>query len=241
MSGIIRDAIEKLVRLQNVDLEIIAIKTEKSHLPSSLKIFQEKSSRFKNELEKTQQFLKQKQMDQKKFELDMQAKTDQIAKYQTQMIQIKTNKEYQAMEAEIQKVRKDIGAVEEQAIMALDEIDAARATSQKAQEEYDATIKELNAQKAVVDERIKELDERLASLEGNRKDLAREIEPRSLSLYERILKNKNGAAIVAIRHRICGGCNMSITPNTENSVLRFEHLVQCDNCARIIYVEDHGA
>ena len=68
-----------------------------------------------------------------------------------------------------------------------------------------------------------------------RASLAAAVDPETLSLYERILKNKGDAAIVALEHEICQGCHMKAPGSTVSAVRAGEELVQDPNCGRILY------
>ena len=69
-----------------------------------------------------------------------------------------------------------------------------------------------------------------------RSELAARVDPKSLSKYERLLKNKDGLAIVPISNEACQGCFRILPPQVINEIRMKEGLVVCDSCARILYI-----
>ena len=65
-----------------------------------------------------------------------------------------------------------------------------------------------------------------------------EIDPKILSQYERILSNRDGLAIVAVKGDSCKGCNMLVPPQVVNLIKMYERIVTCEICNRILYVEE---
>jgi Zn-ribbon protein, possibly nucleic acid-binding len=86
---------------------------------------------------------------------------------------------------------------------------------------------------------LKSLREQSDSLRVQRKVIVDAgIKPEVLALYERILENRGELAIVPVRDDACSGCYMSMRPQVVNE-LRLGKLLTCENCSRILYVENN--
>ena len=68
--------------------------------------------------------------------------------------------------------------------------------------------------------------------------IAPEVRPDCLSRYERVLKNKDGLGIVKVVDHACGGCFMHLTEQVMNELKKYEQIIACDQCARILYLAD---
>ena len=68
--------------------------------------------------------------------------------------------------------------------------------------------------------------------------LASRLDEDVLNRFERLFKSKGDAAIVALRHEVCTGCHMKITPQTAHRVKSGREIVSCEQCGRILFWED---
>src|SRR3990167_9254203 len=123
MTTVIHEQIKILVELQKIDSEIYRLKKElESHPLLKQKIeadFEKKKSRMKAAEEE----LKSAQLKQKEKDGDLQSKEEKIKKLQAQLYQLKSNKEYTAMEMEIKGLKADNSVLEEEILKLLDVVD----------------------------------------------------------------------------------------------------------------------
>jgi len=56
--------------------------------------------------------------------------------------------------------------------------------------------------------------------------------------YERILNSRDGLAIVTVKGNSCGGCNMLVPPQVINLIKMYEHIITCEMCNRILYINE---
>ena len=78
----------------------------------------------------------------------------------------------------------------------------------------------------------------LGGLKKQREGLAAKVDKAILKKYEKIVKSKDGLAVVAIVNEVCQGCFRTLPPQVTNEVKMNDELVFCDSCARILYIEE---
>jgi predicted nucleic acid-binding Zn-ribbon protein len=78
------------------------------------------------------------------------------------------------------------------------------------------------------------LESSLDDLNRKRQTLAAEVEPKVITLYEQLRKNK-GFAVARVEQGICRGCRISLS-SSELQQARSGALVQCGSCNRILYL-----
>jgi len=237
-SANLKEQIKKLKQLQIVDKEIYALREEKDKLPEELKlqqdIFEGKKEVLAQIEAKYTNLLKEK----KDKELQLGSKEENIQKLQAQLYSLKTNKEYSAMLHEIEAAKADKSIFEDQILSLLEEMD--KIEEQKKQEK-DKLAKEeavYLAAKKKIEDRIKEIEARINQLEAERKRAAEGIQPRIFAQYERILKNRQGLAIVNVVENACQGCFMNVTHQIVNEIKMYDKIVTCPACQRILYLEE---
>jgi len=234
----LKEQIKMLVELQKLDTEIFKFKRKKTEIPAMMKALEDEYKAEQAKLKESENTFKSVQVKHKGKENDLQTKEDTIKKYQTQLMQIKTNKEYDAMKHEIAGVQADKSILEDEIINLLDEIDAGKKNMDEAKNKLKEEENKINARKKEVEKELKDIEARLTQEEQKRKELSAKVDKGMLSKYERILSGKNGLAMVPVAHSACGGCHMNLPPQVINEIKMTESIIFCESCARILYIEE---
>lgn len=225
-----------LLNLQDLDLRIDARKRRETEIPKQKEKFDIHRKRLTAELAEAEQRVKALQLEQRENEGDITQKQEQIRKYDNQLLNVKKNEEYQALLHEIDIVKKQIATKEERIISIMLGIDEAK-------ESLEETKKRLAQEQADIDEACKKIDVELEeairerkNMEAQRTPLSKEIDPLTLSRYERIRKAlKTGDAVVPLNGESCSGCFMMVTAQTVNEILEGAKFMPCRHCGRLLY------
>ncbi|MCK5178044.1 MAG: hypothetical protein KAR32_00810 [Candidatus Omnitrophica bacterium] len=235
----VKDQIKKIVELQKVDGEIHNLKIELKEKPVILAQLKEGFELRKDALTALEEKRQAVQVRRKERELELKTQEDEIAKANAQLLQIKTNKEYTAKISEIEHIKADKSIIEEKILMSYDESDAVNAETEKEKVKVDEEEKNYLAKKKQTEGDIKVIEDRIKVLDSQRNKATEGIDQSFLNRYERILKHKDGIAIVPIRGEdSCGGCFMNVTPQKINAIKMHQELIECEMCSRILYLED---
>lgn len=234
----LKDQLKRLVELQTIDVEIYQFKRELEEKPRLLEESHRKYEEKKSGLKALEEKLKALQVERKSKELDLQASEIDLVKANSQLGLLKTNKEYQAKLTEIESLKADKSVVEEKILLLYDEVDSTSAAINKEKGFLTEEEKKYLTQKKQIEDTIAAIKEKLKILRDVRTQITPNVEKIFLSRYERILENKGGLAIAAVKGNSCGGCFMSITDQMINEIKIHERLVSCEMCARILYLED---
>lgn len=232
------EQIKLLVELQGLDTQIFKFEEDLEAIPRKIaeteEHFKEKSANLKS----LEDGVKALQVKRKEREGDLQAKEEAIKKFQTQMYQVKTNKEYSAFQEEIARTKADGSLIEEDIIKIFDQIDA---ENRKIVQEKEYLKKE----EALFAEEKKRLNEdagriktELEGVRAQRATLATRVDPTILPKYERIVSSKSGLAVVPVANDSCQGCFRIMPPQVINEIRMKNALIFCENCARILYIDE---
>lgn len=227
-----------LAQLQMIDSQIYTLNRQKELIPQEISLLEESFEAKKQgllNLEKTSQDL---QKQKKERELELSAKDEGVKKLQTQLFQLKTNKEYQIMLQQINDTKADSSVIEDKILLIMEEIDNLKLNLDKEKQKLQEEEKKLNQEKDRLQMKIKETDERLNQLHSQRKQNLPNVDPKIFAQYERILHNRDGLAIVSVRNNSCQGCNMFVPPQVINLIKMYEHIITCEMCNRILCVDD---
>jgi len=161
-----------------------------------------------------------------------------LEKYNKQIYDVKSNKEYSAMIAEIASIKGKINDTETEILEAMDEFEVLTAEMAIADEILKKEEVEVTRQKAILNDEKNRLEQELQIAEAELK-IARQAVPTSvMAEYDRIHEFTKSTVVAPAMKRgdnyACGGCYMKITPHIMTE-LRKGNISQCEACARLIY------
>jgi hypothetical protein len=233
----LEEQVKLLVELQGIDTQIYKLKRDIEAIPEELKVIEDKFKEKTIGLKNAEDELKALQLKRKSKELDLETKEGAIKKQQSQMYQVKTNKEYTALDMEISRLKADNSLIEEEIIKILDQIDAQNISIAKEKEALKSQEAVFNEEKKKKTDEMKKMEAQLEGIKAQRSVSAEKVDKKILQKYERILANKDGLAVVPIANQYCQGCFQVLPPQVQNEVGMKTNLVMCENCSRILYFE----
>jgi len=230
------EQIKLLVELQGIDTNIRRMETEIESVPVVIKDMEEGFKSKTTNLKKLEEESKALVLKRKEKEGELEAKEGVAKKYQSQLFQIKNNKEYSALQDEIGRAKADGSVIEEDILKIFDAIDAKNKEISKEKEIVKAEEGKLEEEKKKLNAQALAAKSELEGVKAKRSELAAKVDPKSLAKYERLLNNKDGLAIVPIANEACQGCFRILPPQVINEIRMHEGLVVCDSCARLLYI-----
>ena len=227
-----------MVELLGLDTQIFMLEDELEAIPETIRIREEEFKEKSVNLKKLEDDLKALLMKRKEKEGDLEAKEGTIKKYQQQLNQVKTNKEYTALQEEIGRVKADDSLIEEAILNIFDEIDAGNKNITKEKDFLKGEEAKFDEEKKRFASDTERIKTELEALKKQREELSGKVDKVILKKYERIVKSKDGLAVVTIANDACQGCFRVMPPQVVNEIKMNKELVFCDNCARILYLEE---
>ena len=234
----LKEQILGLLQLQEIDTEIYTLKHEKEAKPAEIKTLETAFEEKKKQISELEKALLNLYKLRKDNELELASKEESIKKLQTQLYSLKTNKEYQAMLSEIDGAKADASMIEDKILEAFTQTDKIKAEAEEEKLRLNEEEKALNEQKKNIENRVKVIDDRISQLDAQRKQALSGIDKKILSQYERILKSRDGLAIVEARDNSCKGCNMHVPAQVINLIKMYQRIVTCEVCNRMLCIKE---
>lgn len=231
----VEEKLVNLYRLQRVDSSIDQIEILRGELPMEVKDLEDevqglvnRQTRIEEEINGITEFIE----DKKAAIKDSEAL---LAKYEQQSDNVKNNREFEAINKEIEMQGLEIKLAEKHIRDANEEL----AEKVKALENAKKNIatkdgvlahKKGELEKIIADTEIEEKELRAKS-----DDARTHIDERLLYSYDRIRNSyRNGLAVVAVERDACGGCFNSIPPQRQSEIRLHKKIIVCENCGRIL-------
>ena len=230
-----KEQLSYLIELQKLDLIIGRIIGKKSELPEKIIQMDEEFAVFAKNVEESKKKFEELNKLQSEKEDKLKKGTDTIKKTKDRLLEVKTNKEYQAILKEIENIEKKNGEIEDEIISGLDQIDHMRTEVRKKEKDFETRRSQYEKEKKKAEIELSQLDHDLHDTEKRTDILRKQIRDELLKRYETIKGRRNGIAVALVWKEVCGGCHMNIPPQMYIELQRSADLLFCPNCNRIVY------
>ena len=138
---------------------------------------------------------KEKSYNEREQEKEAATFQSRLSKFKDQLSAVKTNREYQAMQLEIETAQKELGIVEERVLERMMEADALSAEIKKAEQALAAQQKEAETEKKTLAEELVTVEAALKDATERRHALVKSLPSQLLALFEQVSRARKGLAI----------------------------------------------
>ncbi|MDR3115069.1 MAG: C4-type zinc ribbon domain-containing protein [Treponema sp.] len=229
---------ENLRALQDILSQKIILEHDIQEIPKILNAQEELLARLKKTfIEKNQEYERARLAEAEYRNLLMQAEQSR-EHAEKNMDSINTQREYEALDKEIrdasdkeQQYRKELQS-QERILLDLEEQMRQSAALIQQQEA------ELAERRASIEVEITEKKAQVEQLVEQERTVTPDIDAEIFFKFERIIRNKMGRGIVAIKGGVCMGCHMILPAQFANTVRQGEEIVFCPYCSRILFYEE---
>ena len=231
----IPEQLAQLYHLQKNDSKLDEIKVMKGELPMEVSDFEDDLVGLNTRKNRLLDSINEIDEDIKNHNNNIKESESLIAKYEKQLDKVKNNREFDALNKEVELQRLEI-QLSEKRIKEANVSKVAKGESLKNIEDKIAVRqKELKVKKdeleSIIEKTEKEEDRLIKDSAKQRK----EIEPRLLKAYDKIRSSyRNGLAVAVVARESCGGCFNKIPPQKQIEIGMMKHIVACEHCGRIL-------
>jgi predicted nucleic acid-binding Zn-ribbon protein len=229
------DKLKTLAHMQRFDDEIGRCRELQRVLPRQLHDLIQAVEDSQAKVQETQNVKDGIVKRQKDQEAEIKHNNDLKLKYGNQLADIKTNKEYKALNSEIANLTQKNSDIESSLLELMD----TEAEINRQLAVYHETLKK--AEKAKSDKeddlrhQIDELDGKIEHLRKQRTDLALTLKSDALvKQYGHLIKNKNNTAVAYNLKGACSGCGFVIRPQISIELELRKKIHNCESCGRIL-------
>ena len=238
MEQTVEQKLKALYELQNIHTKIDKIRQVRGELPMEVSDLEDEVAGLETRINKIKSELDDLEdaiVTRKNLIRDAQAATK---KYESQLNDVKNNREYDAISKEIEIQGLDIQVSEKKIKEFGFEITNKTAVYEKAMADLEDRKKDLEAKKAELENITAETQKEEDELNAKANAAAESIEERLLVAYSRLRQNaKNGLAVVTIQRDSCSGCFNQIPPQRQMDIRQHKKVIVCEHCGRILVDE----
>src|SRR6266850_3949252 len=186
--------LEHLIELQNLETAIEESRRRIEAYPQRVADADARLAHAKAAVDEAKQRLKASQEARREREKEAATYQSRLSKFKDQLSAVKTNREYQAMQLEIETAQKDLGVVEERVLERMMEADALTADIKKAEQALAALQKEVDAEKKALAEELTIVEVTLKEATEKRGIRVASLPSPLVALFEQVARARKGVA-----------------------------------------------
>lgn len=237
----VSEKLDELGHLQAIHSKIDEIQILKGELPIEVADLEDEIAGMEKRLHKIEDEIKEAEEEVATRKANIKEATALITKYEKQLHNVKNNREYDALNKEIELQKLDIQLSEKKIKEGGFTVENLQTLLEETGKKIDVKKKDLVAKKKELNQIIADTEKEEKELQAKADGVAQNIEERLLTAYNRIRTSyKNGLAVVQVKRNSCGGCFGYIPPQTQSEIRSKKRIMTCEHCGRIFFdVEDN--
>ncbi|MGB9561468.1 MAG: zinc ribbon domain-containing protein [bacterium] len=224
-------------QLQEIDEKKADIELSRQYLPRRINDLKNELQNVKMDLER----YRQKDIDVKKniklLELEVQELRERLKKSKERLLNVRTNKEYDAVQAEIDVLESKIAQVEEEILSLMEESEKIDKIKGELELKYKRVEDENPKAISEAEKNLARLDSEIEQIQNEWDRIARDL-PQNIVEEYKTMRAKQNIVVAFVRNNSCGACFAVITPQTIQELRRGRRIIRCENCGRFLILEE---
>ena len=226
--------LERLIRLQDLVTAAEHAEHQIAENPERQAALEARLTSKAADVDDAKARLAENQAARRDLEKDLAAVQTRLSNYKNQLMAVKTNKEYQAMQTEIATAEQEVQRLEDMILEQMLGADEVSRAIEEAERELQAEQGAVATERAELDRECEGWQRDLEQSAQEREQLTAAIGPEALALFDHVTRGR-GVAMSRAKDGLCSVCHVRLRPQVYNEVLNNESLIQCENCQRILH------
>jgi predicted nucleic acid-binding Zn-ribbon protein len=233
----LRKKLKRLEELQELDLRVDGLASVRDELVSRGEALRMQVEEGRSLLEAKRGDMGSVEEERGQLEVNSDLERENITRSEARLREIKTQKEYQAVQREISAAKKLLTEFEEQSLHLMSRLEEMSTLLESETAALLALEGEAGASVAEVNEELERISRAIELEHVTREKLVAEIPANLLRRYGLLREQRRGIAVVEARDGSCLGCNLQIPPQMYNLLFRGEEIQTCPHCQRLLVLK----
>jgi uncharacterized protein len=227
--------LERLIQLQALDSRAAEARRLQASIPETQRALEDRLESARGAVAAAKERLAANQTSRRALEKDIAAIQTRLSRYKDQLMEVKTNREYHAMQHEIETAQGEVKRLEDQMLELMVDGDDISAVLKSAETALKTDEQQIVHDRTDLDRQLEVAGQSLEQLTRERGSVAAAIPPATLALYELVARGRKGIAVALARDERCAECHVRIRPQVYQQIRQNNSIVQCDSCQRVLY------
>lgn len=234
----IRDSastLQQLIQLQDVNSSLSALRHRIDAVPEERSRLDAHLEEISSSVTSAEKAIEEAKSRRRSAEGEVDSLRSKLSHYKGQLMEVKTNTEYQAMLHEIAFVEQKIQEKEDAILEDMLEMEELEEQLAETRRVFESRKKEIEDEKAELETALNQAKSEVEHLQTEQSRLEGELPPDFLARYKRIAAARNGVAMAAVNGDSCEACHVRLRPQLVAEVKTGRAIILCENCNRILY------
>lgn len=234
MESTVAQKLDSLKKLQQIDSKLDEIVKIRGALPEEVRDLEDEIVGYQTRISKFEDGIAEQNDAISANKNSIVEANKLIKKYEEQQLNVRNNREYDAITKETELQTLEIQICEKRIKEAEVKIEAKKEEIAETNKILEERNKDLESKKKELIMITSESMEEENKLKESRKKAANKVEERLLNSYNKIRNNaRNGLGVVPIDRNACGGCFNIVPPQRQAEVRERKKIIVCEHCGRI--------
>lgn len=240
MESTIAQKLEAIHNLQKIDSRLDSIFKIRGALPEEVQDLEDEIIGYETRLTKFKTDINALEDEIKKHKEAIKEAEKLIKKYQEQQMNVRNNREYDAITKELELQDLEIQVFKKKIGEAQFTIENKNKDVEELKEILKDRKKDLEQKNGELETIVSESESEENKLKSDKDKAVKKIDERIIKSYKKIRDNaKNGLAVVMVKRGACGGCFNIVPPQRQADIREKKKIIVCEHCGRILAgVED---
>lgn len=229
----ISSQLRALIRLQHIDTLIYQVVKEQGDLPEEIRDLEDESAGLQTRTNNIRQEQEDIEQSRRRSEFDIEEAEALIKKYEEQQLQVRNNREYDALTKEIEAQNERIHEAKELIAGTEGSLETNASQIEEAQQRLSDLEKMLEDKRIQLEGVLLTTEQKKKTLETLREDAEALVDERYLRAYQRLRNRyRDGRAVVRLRRGAAGG--FAVPPQRQMEIRQRNRIIPCEHTGRII-------
>ena len=228
--------LEYLIHLQELDSAADRARRRIADIPAVQQSLEARSAARAAAVQAVKERIAATTASRRDIEKEVAAVQTRLSKYKDQLMSVKTNKEFTAMQHEIATAEGLVRSYDDRLLELMEAADQEAADLKAAEAAMKSEQAEIGRAPEGARPRSARHSRRSSrAWPAEREAVAAKISKDVMAIYVRVAHGRRGLAIAEARDGLCVVCHVRMRPQVFNQVRRNDGINQCESCTRILY------
>jgi predicted nucleic acid-binding Zn-ribbon protein len=222
-----------LIRLQHLDSKLDQVEKLRGDLPNDIRDLEDERAGLETRIERYKQEAQESEIQRRTAFLDISESEEAIGRYEKQQLQVRNNREYDALTKEVEAHHQRIADTKTtiEALTLRDETNVASITEAEARlNDLNLLIQDKQNDLSIV---ISDTEHEREALDSKRDKISEAVDNRYLKAYHRLRNRvRDGRAVVPLERGAAAG--FAVPPQQQVEIRQHNRIVVCEHTGRII-------
>ena len=233
----LRQQLALLYKLQEHDRELLSFHQRLQAIPQHIGQLEANVTKYKDSITAKSDELAEVEKLQRAKNAELEMNDVQREKYRNEQREVTSNEAYTALENQIEFLNQKDGDTEEEILELMEKGDQLKAELTELEADVGREDEKTNEKTSEFRSEQKDLEAQINEKLKQRNTYLPKIDKKLSTQYHRWMERHKTDFVALGKNGTCGSCRLTIQPQNLKEAQKYEKLVYCSSCKRVLYVE----